>query len=120
MKFKAYVKESMWFMKKTKHTPTPWFNRGKIIRAASGKNDELSVSIARTNDPTMCEVNAAHIVKCVNMHDELIKAYECHSICKCIRADGTYANHLGREIYCKGAVIKICNRCDLLTRAKAE
>ncbi len=54
----------------TKHTPTPWkaFNRG--IECANG----YSVATCTTYFQPVGrpEDNAAHIVKCANLHDELV------------------------------------------------
>lgn len=72
-------------MTDTKHTPTPWVSvhRGTKKDIAKG-NDYFRVgSEADVSDPDMScthvfgtrkEANAAHIVKCVNLHDELVEA----------------------------------------------
>lgn len=55
-----------------KHTPTPWVADENAI------NDNIGVEIALiTSDMRTWEeddANAAHIVKCVNLHDELVDA----------------------------------------------
>jgi hypothetical protein len=69
----------------TKHTPTPW----KAIRSSSfwdidpvnrKDGDPHSIGNVCSSDPDdstgLQEANAAFIVKCVNAHDELVKALE--------------------------------------------
>lgn len=58
----------------SKHTPTPWKAEGGYIFA--GEGDEILVCIQSTiNDELVAdaEANAARIVKCVNLHDELVE-----------------------------------------------
>ena len=55
----------------TAHTPTPWDAVGSFILA--GK-DIVATCTTATIDAKQGEVNAALIVKCVNMHDELVEA----------------------------------------------
>ena len=58
------------------HTPTPWNARGLAICkgnsliAVMGQDDGIKFS-----EKTSL-ANASHIVKCVNLHDELVKALE--------------------------------------------
>lgn len=52
---------------KTKHTPTPWDRMGDLIIRVEGP---ASFDVAKVDS----EANAAHIVKCVNLHDELVEA----------------------------------------------
>lgn len=74
-------------MTDTKHTPTPWKVNGyKSIR---GSNKEYIASANWRNG----SANADHIVKCVNMHDELV------SICakfkdRLINFGGDYGEYL--------------------------
>lgn len=67
----------------TKHSITPWqykiygekvhiFNEGRCIAI-------LNSSSARHSAIDVDEANAAHIVKCVNLHDEMIKALEFYA-----------------------------------------
>lgn len=57
----------------TKHTPTPWNQLNGVFTPEDGY-----FSMVQT--PNQCianvfdEADAAHIVKCVNMHDELVEA----------------------------------------------
>lgn len=68
----------------TKHTPTPW----KLLPNKQYITSESSErTIARTGldrqQPKQRELdsaNAAHIVKCVNLHDELITILESISL----------------------------------------
>lgn len=53
----------------TKHTPTPWFSKNYGYEKNS-VFDENGTEIAFVH----YSFNAAHIVKCVNMHDELVEA----------------------------------------------
>lgn len=73
-------------MTDTKHTPTPWnvSQTGSYfteIRAESGRRiaETWVQGQARSRDAAIKqaytnEANAAHIVKCVNLHDELVEA----------------------------------------------
>ena len=64
------------------HTPTPWH----ILREADGAiaigNRSLPhVAVVRySHNPALSketgEANASHIVKCVNLHDELVEVFE--------------------------------------------
>jgi hypothetical protein len=60
------------------HTPTPWCTEQNEYSTIIVKD---GVSIGSMFDREVCgnkelpnEANAAHIVKCVNMHDELVEA----------------------------------------------
>ena len=57
---------------KTQHTPTPWqINKNNYCKIEVPKiNSDNTFEIAMLNNAT----NAAHIVKCVNLHDELVEA----------------------------------------------
>lgn len=77
-------------MTEIKHTPTPWVVDGFKIRAANDTEGTNGRGIAETrvqhNIPLnrhpsafarqsdTNKANAAHIVKCVNMHNELVEA----------------------------------------------
>lgn len=56
-----------------KHTPTPWTYNGtdSTILTRTGE-----FTLIRTNGIGDTRNNAKHLVKCVNMHDELIGALE--------------------------------------------
>lgn len=58
-------------MTDTKHTPTPWHNKYYYIYDENGNDIADSIS---SKSFGLSEANAAHIVKCVNMHDELVEA----------------------------------------------
>lgn len=57
----------------TKHTPTPWDQLNNVFTMEDGY-----FSMIQTPDQCIAnvfdEADAAHIVKCVNMHDELVEA----------------------------------------------
>ncbi len=57
----------------TKHTPTPWDHINGVYTQENGY-----FSMVQTPDGCVAYVfdkeDAAHIVKCVNMHDELVEA----------------------------------------------
>lgn len=56
----------------TKHTPTPWVHKdGEVY-----EENDFKIFDAYNSDFLYEEdkANAAHIVKCVNMHDELVEA----------------------------------------------
>lgn len=67
---------------KTQHTPTPWHYNGgkKIYIYSSHRNGAYCAEINTTSDNgdkiRDAEANAAHIVKCVNLHDELVEALD--------------------------------------------
>lgn len=55
----------------TKHTPTPWVHKdGEVY-----EENDFKIFDAYNSDFLYEEdkANAAHIVKCVNMHDELVE-----------------------------------------------
>lgn len=59
------------------HTPTPWKNGFKrmdesVVITSGGL--ALTVAVVHQGAINHAEANAAHIVKCVNMHDELVGA----------------------------------------------
>lgn len=63
------------------YTPTPWIFdiECRAIWAISQKDfDDIDELSASDDVPMICddinEANAAHIVKCVNLHDELLNA----------------------------------------------
>lgn len=56
---------------KKEHTPTPW----KVYQYGGvqiGQEDTGEAVCSMWGDKKEGEANAAHIVKCVNMHDELV------------------------------------------------
>lgn len=55
----------------TKHTPTPW----EVVVAPSGTPDitDAKGQVVAAVFGGKADSNAAHIVKCVNMHDELLE-----------------------------------------------
>jgi|WetSurMetagenome_2_1015567.scaffolds.fasta_scaffold195424_4 hypothetical protein len=62
---------------KPQHTPTPWEAResGRIV--APSKDGLTEQTIARVQGyASEVEADAAHIVKCVNMHDELVNVLQ--------------------------------------------
>lgn len=65
------------------HTPTPWIvdtvTYGDIWIVA----DKESWVPRICHIPDYSEANAAHIVKCVNMHDELVEALkQAYAVCR--------------------------------------
>lgn len=71
---------------KPKHTPTPWQIGAEKPCAIYSKTARIKVgetapyaitdspAIPLANSDEEMEANAAHIVKCVNLHDELVEA----------------------------------------------
>lgn len=67
----------------TNHTPTPWTNDNGRIRGERGfavadilwQNPSTSPDGMKAGSAA-AEANAAHIVRCVNTHDELIYALD--------------------------------------------
>lgn len=58
-----------------KHTPTPWIATTFVDNRPHG-SDHHTFKITPQRGPygTLFGPDAAHIVKCVNMHDELVEA----------------------------------------------
>ena len=63
----------------TKHTPTPWHtedNEGGSRKLVDADGEFISyISVSRYQDgrrDPVAKANAAHIVRCVNAHDELV------------------------------------------------
>ena len=54
------------------HTPTPWVARDEYIYDKD--RNEIATTTTSGFHYSTDEANAAHIVKCVNMHDELVEA----------------------------------------------
>lgn len=61
-------------MSEVKHTPTPWVADENAINDNMGFEIALITSDMRTWEED--DANTAHIVKCVNLHDELVEALE--------------------------------------------
>lgn len=62
-----------------KHTPTPWKHGTKrmdesVVITSGGLG--LTVAIVHQGAINNAQANASHIVKCVNMHDELVEAIQ--------------------------------------------
>ena len=61
----------------TKHTPTPWniseelTDQWHIVIETNCRGTVLVERMVR-EDEGLAEANAAHIVRCVNLHDELV------------------------------------------------
>lgn len=62
---------------KTKHTPTPWKTLGSD-QIMDGNGETICLALSYIEDKKLPQLeNAAHIVKCVNLHDgfiELVKS----------------------------------------------
>lgn len=68
----------------TKHTPTPWNAEHNdhywtIVPESRSENDPYQIGDVCSSYPGemnqgLQQANARHIVKCVNMHDELVEA----------------------------------------------
>lgn len=58
------------------HTPTPWYSIGNDIYHESEYGSDPIASVCGECSFTQDHANAAHIVKCVNMHDELVEAIQ--------------------------------------------
>lgn len=64
-----------------KHTPTPWHYTpgnpmvyGASTDSKGGGRQEVALAREVYMNRSERETNAAHIVKCVNLHDELVEA----------------------------------------------
>lgn len=66
---------------KPQHTPTPWYSEVDtelvyILGTVNGKEEVICEAGSIGNEDLQAQANAAHIVKCVNLHDELVDAVE--------------------------------------------
>jgi hypothetical protein len=117
------------------HTPTPWIvdedpleDKGyKTLITMPGKNGFQGTSIAYVNHNWNdadhgerriswgeAEANARHIVHCVNVHDDLVKALEeAIGILTCGEVD-----HMARKARLKGYSPTVRRLRDALARAK--
>jgi hypothetical protein len=95
------------------HSPTPWkIDCGHVLDAI---NNEIPFPDAAYRCPSPLErVNATHIVRCVNAHDELVAALEeCNAILE--RERGIEADAWQRRIG------RACEQiCAALAKAKGE
>jgi len=61
----------------SKHTPTPWDNSGdgkKIVHFYDNHLHTIAEVSGQTEHGWARKANAAHIVKCVNEHEDLVEA----------------------------------------------
>lgn len=60
-----------------KHTDTPWqlFDSSSVIAVDQHRAIAICSNVGGIDDQ-QSKANAAHIVRCVNSHDELVKALE--------------------------------------------
>lgn len=66
----------------TKHTPTPWHMQKDSVHVYGKDGGMVANTITACSGNNERE-NAAHIVKCVNMHDELVEALkQAYAVCK--------------------------------------
>lgn len=72
---------------KTPHTPTPWYQGTKeneteeFIITENGRLISKCVERGNLNSKNQHIANARHIVKCVNMHDNLVEALKDLIMC---------------------------------------
>lgn len=100
---------SNWGDVMSKHTPTPWKvddinTKGKTRIAYKGFSVAYTDISHRTEQEQ--EANAAHIVKCVNLHDELVAVVEFE--CDRLYQSGLYSPD------------ELARLKDLLRRARGE
>ena len=63
----------------TKHTPIPWRVADKslgLMGILRVQNKDVDICNVFNDKSVNSEANAKHIVKCVNMHDELVEALD--------------------------------------------
>lgn len=83
-----------------KHTPTPWYQDGWVIRSKGGNAiAELSFPQCTWKEYGIDNANAAHIVHCVNNYealkaslDELLRALKIHHNF-CVKNEPGYSEH---------------------------
>lgn len=88
--------------KEVKHTPTPWPTDmvEKIWMAGLSKliaDGDLGASAVAAIFDGIAKEDAAHIVKCVNMHDELVEALKALHIQALQSNVNSPANEWGEE-----------------------
>lgn len=89
-------------MTDTKHTPTPWVSVGGCIETVDDTlNDGFYIATVYGADYA---ANAAHIVKCVNMHDELVATIK--ELLKVYNEPDESICCNGRDCGCQGASVR--------------
>jgi hypothetical protein len=79
----------------TSHTPTPWRNGDKYGEDIFSGVDRIAVATEhpyRPGEAIVAVANAAHIVRCVNAHDDLVAALKALEDCYCEASE-----HLDRD-----------------------
>lgn len=91
-------------MSEVKHTPTPWIYDGYEVYSDDCEYHPVANSTPNhtCRDDEEGIANAAHIVKCVNMHDELVEALK---LCgKLLENGGFDLNFLDETLKKAGAI----------------
>jgi len=103
---------------KQKHTPTPWevgrntheipgiwTKRGKVVVLFGGQNGEDDHGMPKYEKTDKGEANAAHIVKCVNAHDQLVAALRTQRDTCGFVAESMPAKHRKLAMACREAML---------------
>lgn len=94
-------------------TQRPWsVLMNENIVADSQHDPEQWETVAQKLKPA----DAAFIVQCVNLFDELKGMVAVGISCRC-DFEVTKSYHVGKEVYGRGKTLKQCSRCELLERA---
>jgi hypothetical protein len=68
----------------TSHTPTPWIVNGKSIEYGEGLSGGLvAACVEDVFGNSIDDADMAHIVRCVNAHDDLVAALKDLDDCYC-------------------------------------
>lgn len=82
------------------HTPTPW-NVSYDTDIYASPNIQVSVC-SRTGVEGQAKINAAFIVRAVNLFDEMLNCVKDH------------------ECFCGDGDVMICNRCRIIAKAEGK
>ena len=58
------------------HTPTPWEIVSRLVGPLVIVSGDAEIAHVGADSFELARANAVHIVKCVNMHDKLVEAFE--------------------------------------------
>lgn len=103
---------------KIKHTPTPWKVGLDSPMDVLSLHSHFLFKTSRSNVPR-CEdiANAAHIVKAVNMHDELVNVLE--QVTDFLTVAAAESKDDKPEFY-ESSMMRLRNSVSVLKRAKGE
>ena len=81
----------------SKHTPKPWEIVSKFVGPLVIKSGNTEIAYVGADTFELCKANAEHIIKCVNLHDEMVKALSnATSMASCIIG---LSNHDSKQLF---------------------